>query len=127
MTVAMMSRITLHLKKEAHATWDSLGLYSSGDPSPAPRSGRFAGLRFGRGTGLAGGASRGTAVHVAIQEYSVTHDDRGDEIGFPAQTHVHHSRSSKPAREPHAEWHELGPVRVKMPGPAGDGGRSRAF
>lgn len=125
MTVAMMSRITLHLKKEAHATWDSLGLYSSGDPIPvSPSSGRYAGLRFGRGAGMRGGASRGTAVHVAIQEYSVTHDDRGDEIGLPAPTHVHHSSSSKPGREPHAEWHELGPVRVKIPG---DGGRSRAF
>ncbi len=124
MTVAMMSRITLHLKKEAHATWDSLGLYSSGDPTPVSPSsgGRYAGLRFGRGAGMGGGASRGTAVHVAIQEFSVTHDDRGDEIGLPPQSHVHHSSSSK--REPHAEWHELGPVRVKMPG---DDRRSRAF
>ncbi|KAI0372252.1 hypothetical protein BV20DRAFT_1034733 [Pilatotrama ljubarskyi] len=112
MTVAMMSRITLHLKKQAHATWDSLGLTtSSGDPTaPTSPISRYGGLRFARGTGAISG---GTAMNITIQEYSVMHDDHGDEIELPAQNHV----SSKPTLSTHPEWHELGPVRVSIQTP----------
>ncbi|KAI0356419.1 hypothetical protein OH77DRAFT_1400860, partial [Trametes cingulata] len=112
MTVAMMSRITLHLKKQAHATWDSMGLTtSSGDPtSPISPNSRYGGIRFARGTGAISG---GTAMNITIQEYSVMHDDHGEEIELPAQSHT----NSKPTLSTHPEWHELGPVRVSIQTP----------
>ncbi|OSD07133.1 hypothetical protein PYCCODRAFT_1402487 [Trametes coccinea BRFM310] len=109
MTVAMMSRITLHLKKQASKNWDSWGLSLSVDTesSVAPTS-RFGRLRFTRSTGVATG---GTAMNISVQEYSVMHDDHGEEIQLPMQGHTR----SKPTLERHVEWHELAPVRLSIP------------
>ncbi|KAI0657346.1 hypothetical protein C8Q70DRAFT_1055873 [Cubamyces menziesii] len=111
MTVAMMSRITLHLKKQAHKTWDSWGLEGTSVDSlssPASPTGRHGGIRFARGGGF---VSAGTAMNITIQEYSVVHDDRGDEVQMPHPTHTH----SKPTLASHIpEWHEMGPVRVSI-------------
>ncbi|KAH9891725.1 hypothetical protein C8Q73DRAFT_700573 [Cubamyces lactineus] len=110
MTVAMMSRITLHLKKQAHKSWDSWGLQGSSidSSSPASPTSRYGGLRFARGGGF---VSAGTAMNISIQEYSVVHDDRGDEVQLPHPTHTH----SKPTLASHIpEWHEMGPVRVSI-------------
>ncbi|KAI8986078.1 hypothetical protein BD414DRAFT_515138 [Trametes punicea] len=109
MTVAMMSRITLHLKKQANNNWDSwkLSTTTSVDASsPGSRSGPFGRLRFTRSAG--GVTSAGTAMNITVQEYSVMHDDHGEEIQLPAQSHA------KPTLGRHEEWHELGPVRVSI-------------
>lgn len=100
MTVAMMSRITLHLKKQMHNSWDSYGLFATTTTdslTPNPYS-----LRSRYGT-------RGTdTVNIAIQEYSVVHDDQGEVLRMP--------ESPERAKVPHrrSEWHELGPVRVSI-------------
>ncbi|KAH9854767.1 hypothetical protein C2E23DRAFT_725762 [Lenzites betulinus] len=101
MTVAMMSRITLHLKKHADAPTDSLGLFSSSEPPPPTRTSRVRGLRFARGS-----ASVGTALNITVQEYSTVHDDRGEELPAPP---------SRARAKRGSEWHEMAPVRVSIP------------
>ncbi|CDO76088.1 hypothetical protein BN946_scf184649.g14 [Trametes cinnabarina] len=108
MTVAMMSRITLHLKKQTSRKWDSWGLETFSDSTSDTPTNRYGGLRFTRSTN---GVSRGTAMNISVQEYSVMHDDHGEEVQLPVHRHTH----SKPTLDSHAEWHELAPVRLSIP------------
>ncbi|RPD62481.1 hypothetical protein L227DRAFT_609683 [Lentinus tigrinus ALCF2SS1-6] len=102
MTVAMMSRITLHLKKQMHDGWDSYGLFGTTTTdvaSPYLTGNNRYGTRGTRGT---------DGVDITIQEYSIVHDDQGDIVPLP--------QSPPRAKVPHGrdEWHELGPVRINM-------------
>ncbi|RDX53369.1 hypothetical protein OH76DRAFT_1432351 [Lentinus brumalis] len=95
MTVAMMSRITLHLKKQMHHGWDSYGLFGT---TTTDATSHYHPNRFGRGT---------EPVTITIQEYSVMHDDQGDVVLTPETP----PRAKAQGRD---EWHELGPVRISM-------------
>ncbi|KAI0686984.1 hypothetical protein C8Q76DRAFT_772249 [Earliella scabrosa] len=111
MTVAMMSRITLHLKKEAHRPSDNLGAHdtyelrsvvhaSSGSVGTSAIN--FA--HVNRRNNLAA-----AQMTISVQECFVTHDDHGREVAMPqslkkvAQVN-HHERKSWEGDE---EWIEL--------------------
>ena len=87
MTVAMMSRITLHLKKQMHNGWDSYGFFGTTTTSEINPA------HFGIGRGL--------SITVQ-QEISVVHDDHVVQSPVRAKTHRR------------SEWHELGPVHVAI-------------
>ncbi|TBU48531.1 hypothetical protein BD309DRAFT_911636 [Dichomitus squalens] len=93
LTVAMMSRITLHLKKQTHGGHDSDGLFVSTSEHAPGR------VRFTR------------APEVSITVQRLTHDDRGGVVDMP-KTATPVAFGKGPARRD--EWHELGPVHLDI-------------
>lgn len=90
----MMSRITLHLRKQARSRENDtvLQAYSVGTQSASIRSR----LRFKR----SGGQASLDPVSVAVEESTVMHDDRGNVVGERV-----FSKKSRAAEE----WYEMRP------------------
>lgn len=102
MTVAMMSRITLHLKKEAHRTTDPLGTcnthhLSSSIVTPSP-------IDFAHARRSAAGSK---PLSISITEYATAYDDRGREIG-PKKKESYGPCQQASLME---EWIEFAPIR----------------
>ncbi|KAI0754894.1 hypothetical protein C8Q80DRAFT_1117449 [Daedaleopsis nitida] len=109
LTVAMMSRITLHLKKEAHRVHDPLGSNSAFDLSTSMiRSRVYSPISFAHR-----GRSRPptSPVAITVQEWSTSYDDGGREVPVPVpkKSHCkpHVTQESWQAQE---EWYEFSNV-----------------
>ena len=87
----MMSRITLHLKKQMHGGRESNGFFVS-TSEHAPGRVRF---------------TRATEVNITVQQFSIMHDDHGDIIETPKSGSSVAFGKGTTRRD---EWHELGPV-----------------
>ncbi|KAI0754896.1 hypothetical protein C8Q80DRAFT_1266432 [Daedaleopsis nitida] len=126
MTVAMMSRITLHLKKQMHRGWDSHGLFGATTTSTtASFSGQPSHYNVPR---YASGHTTDPALNITIQEFSVVHDDHGDEVVLDVaktlreQAEHEAEAEAEGAKTPtrgrawraRDEWHELRPVPVHI-------------
>ncbi|KAI1790141.1 hypothetical protein LXA43DRAFT_1062298 [Ganoderma leucocontextum] len=94
LTVAMMSRITLHLKKQIHGGSSHSVFLSAGEGGPSlPLS------------------THGTdGLDITIQQVSVMHDDHGDVIDMPKTPNFAASSTRSQTHSPRFEWHELRPI-----------------
>ena len=110
----MMSRITLHLKKdmESPRSLDPAGSHSTYDlTSSFPPLEAIEPIRFAR---LSPTSALATPMTVSIQEHSVTHDDHGRQVQLAKKSHksTHAKRDSWAAQE---EWIEF----ASLPRPGG--------
>lgn len=99
MTVAMMSRITLHLKKQMHGRNPHGVILSTGEHAPS--------LWSARG---------GDGLNITIQQVSVVHDDHGDVIDIPKPPDLAAPSTRVQAHSKQFEWHELRPVGLNISG-----------
>ncbi|TBU48529.1 hypothetical protein BD309DRAFT_884159 [Dichomitus squalens] len=127
LTVAMMSRITLHLKRAAHKQ-DSLGsTYDLSSSSMMISSGR-PGSPIAFAPRLPTGHSLNTAFNISIQSQTVMHDDHGEELSdmprrktslphAPGLAHVvtppRTTRRPGTAGHGPGEWYEFAPLRFQ--------------
>ncbi|KAI0720555.1 hypothetical protein C8T65DRAFT_293211 [Cerioporus squamosus] len=85
MTVAMMSRITLHLKKEAHRASDPLGCGTDDLSSYVSQAGGRTPIAFGfpgqRPSMVV------SPVTISVREHSATYNDRGEEVQMHRTSH----------------------------------------
>lgn len=105
LTVAMMSRITLHLRKQARSREADAQLqtYSLTTISRTTTSGLRSRLRFTRSTDV-GQFSTDPGVAVNVEESVVTYDDRGNVLSEVADPNA-----LKTPTSPDGEWFEVRP------------------
>ena len=102
----MMSRITLHLKKEAHRVPDPLATHNAFDlTSSMVASGRDSPITFAPDSSQ----SNSAPLTVTVEEHSITFDDRGREVRRPEKSHqqTHIKKDSKSSSEAEEEWLEF--------------------
>ena len=118
MNVAMISRITLHLRKEAHRTPKPPATHTTYDHTSFMEGGHFSAMHFNYPNSLHGPPD----FLISVQEHSVMHDDHGDIVSVKAPKKAHPSPCSHGNRaswEGEEEWHEFAPVSTPRRGPWG--------
>ncbi|KAM5534967.1 hypothetical protein V8D89_011340 [Ganoderma adspersum] len=100
LTVAMMSRITLHLKKQMHGGNSHTLFLSSSEHSPSiplPTTGA-------------------DGLNITVQQVSIVHDDHGDVIDIPKPPNFAAPPAQVPTHSGRFEWHELRPISLNISG-----------
>lgn len=98
--MAMMSRITLHLKKQMHGGNSHALFLSSSQHTPSiPLSTQGA-----------------DGLNITVQQVSIVHDDHGDVIDIPKPSNPAVPLGQVLTHSRRFEWHELRPISLNISG-----------
>ena len=115
MNVAMISRITIHLRKESRRSRDPLASHTTYDDTPCQSGGVPRSLvHFYHPNRLLDVRAAGESFLISVQEQSVTHDDCGAVVPVQSPKKAHHPLGARvymkrASWEGEEEWIEHAP------------------